>query len=510
MSKQVALVILGFIILLGVALRSYEITARSLWFDEAFSWRLIEFSWPEMIARAAADVHPPLYYIVLKGWSVVFGSSLVALRSFSVAAAAATIAAAYLFVSSAVRSRAVGLFAAALIALSGWQIQFAWEARMYTLGTTLALMSSWALLRAVRREPQTLGWWFVYALLSSLFAYVHYYALLTILAHIVFVIGYVLVLTRGRPGEILQSRRLWYGLIAAILAGALYAPWIPILVNQLRQVQAAYWIPPLGGWSVPDTFYRMSLPTAGIPRHTGIGSIALAVLPLLATVGLWFLLVKSGPRRRSSSDAAWLVLLSGVVPFLTSVGFSLVTQSLYQDRFFVFAHVFILMALALVIWRLPGRWLRGAVVALVLAAFVTAALNYWRELDISHRPGAQAATRRLFAERKTREPIVVSSPFIYFAVLHYAQEEYQSEELPRLYSETEGLAHFAGGPILTANDVVGPKIFTTASTFLWVVDTTGFGSTALRVPAPWWAIKTETYPEVFEYQGEVIVTKYVK
>src|SRR5688572_27598207 len=104
MSRKIALVLLLFIVVLGVGLRSYHLTARSLWFDEAFSWRLSQFPLPELISRDAQDVHPPLYYILLKGWTVVFGASLLALRSFSVFLAALTIAFCYLFVSYAFSS----------------------------------------------------------------------------------------------------------------------------------------------------------------------------------------------------------------------------------------------------------------------------------------------------------------------------------------------------------------------------------------------------------------------
>src|SRR3989338_11107154 len=80
--------LLGVIVLLGVALRSYHLGARGLWFDEAFSWRLIQFPLPELPTRAAADVHPPLYYILLKLWASIFDTSLLSLRLFSVAGAA--------------------------------------------------------------------------------------------------------------------------------------------------------------------------------------------------------------------------------------------------------------------------------------------------------------------------------------------------------------------------------------------------------------------------------------
>lgn len=510
MSKNGALALLACLIILGSLLRAYQLTARSLWFDEAFSWRLIQFPIPEMIARDASDVHPPLYYLVLKGWSVVFGSSLAALRGFSVAAAAATIAASYLFVSSASKSRGAGLLAAALLAVSGWQIQFAWEARMYTMGTALALVSSWALLKAMRSEPQRIGPWLLYALLSAAFAYVHYYAFFTILAHLFFVVGGIAHRTRGHLGEILQAKRLWFGLSAALVATLLYTPWLPTFFRQNSQVQASYWIPPLGGWSIPDTFYRMFAPTAGIPPHSGFGWIIMAMLPLGATVLILILLIKARSRQYAFRDADWLVVAAACTPFIVSIALSLVTQSLYQDRFFVFAHLFILAAVAMLLWRIPFKIFRGFAIVVVISSFLVTSVLYWQELDVSHKGGAHAAVRYIVDRAEMNQPILVSSPFIYFSILHYIQEEHPGRSTPQLFSESGELAHFAGGPILTENDIVGRDIFEKTASSMWVVDTTGFGASALVPPQPWQAAETKTYPEVFAHQGEVTVTRYIR
>lgn len=510
MSKRTALIILFLILVAATLLRSYQLTSRSLWFDEAFSWRLIQFPLGEMIARAAADVHPPLYYIALKGWSIVFGTSLASLRSFSVTAATLTVGAAYLFGATAARSRGAGLLAATFLAISGWQIQFAWEARMYTIGCLLALLSSWALLCAMRSEPQSPRWWALYALLAAAFAYIHYYAFFTIAAQLLFVVGFLIVTTRGRLGELLQARRFWYAVLAVLCAVAMYLPWLPTFWQQNSRVQDSYWISAIGGWSIPDTFYRMFIPTATIPRHEGGVWILSALVPIAATLLFWAMLVRRGSRDKSIDDARWFVLLLGVVPFLLSIIVSLISQSLYQDRFFVFAHLFILMALALLLSRIPWRAVKTTAIAVVILGLVGTSLRFWQEIDIKNKPGAHAAALYIFAHKHMDEPILVSSPFIYFTIAHYAQEEFDNSTTPLLYSESGQLAHFAGGPILTPADVVGPALFTTPSNTLWMVDTTGFGATPLIPPAPWHATESKSFPEVYFYQGHVQVTKYEK
>lgn len=101
LSARSAWAILALIVIAGVVLRAYRLGERSFWYDEAFSWRLTTFSWHEMLQRAAGDVHPPLYYALLKLWSMAFGASAWAVRSFSVARGAVSIVAMYLFVIEA-------------------------------------------------------------------------------------------------------------------------------------------------------------------------------------------------------------------------------------------------------------------------------------------------------------------------------------------------------------------------------------------------------------------------
>lgn len=528
MSRQRAFLLLCLIILLAVGLRSYHITARSLWFDEAFSWRLITFPFSEMLSRAAADVHPPLYYILLKGWSVVFGASLLSLRSFSILAAALSIGALFLFASTAwtlstdknsrSKGQLVGILTALLLALSGWQIAFAWEARMYTLGTAFVLLSSYLLIKAIRQSKQKSLLWILYGISAVAAMYVHYYALFSVFAQLLFILSYILWQSRGRVGEIVGSRFAWYAAGSGLIMAIVFAPWLPTFLKQNSQVQQQFWIPALDGWSVPDTFYKMIWPTAASPMHSGWG-ITLTIAPLLLTlIGMiWFML---GYRRDQSAnrltakkhsfDAVILTTMMAVIPFTISIVLSLVGRSLYQDRYFVFAQPFFLVALTVVICRFKRPWLRNTLITLASLLLVMGFIRYWQELDILDKPGAHAASQYIAARYQGDEQVIVSSPFVFFPVLHYAQEEFANQFIPHLFSETGELIHFAGGPILIEPDIVGPDIFDTNTKTLWVVDTTGFGGTDLKVPTPFKRTDHQTFSELYGYQGEVFVNKYQK
>jgi uncharacterized membrane protein len=63
--------ILFFSIAIYILLRLLSFAQSDLWYDEVFSVLAIRQNWAEMFSFVIKDaVHPPLFYILLKLWSV--------------------------------------------------------------------------------------------------------------------------------------------------------------------------------------------------------------------------------------------------------------------------------------------------------------------------------------------------------------------------------------------------------------------------------------------------------
>ena len=494
MSRLQAGLLLFFIILAGTAVRSYSITARSLWFDEAFSWRLIHFPLGEMIARDAQDVHPPLYYILLQGWSKGFGTSLLALRMFSVFCSAIALWAGYLFSSYAFKSRKVGFLAVTLLAISGWDISYAWEARMYPLGMIFAFLSSYALLKALRNV--SLKWSVVYGFAAAALIYTHYYGYFTVAAQALFAI---IFLIRAK-----NMRLALYAGIAGAIAVLLYLPWIPVFLHQNQQVRTAYWVPPIAITSVPDTFYQFSVPTKEIPPHH-FPIVILSTLPIIGVICLWIWMFF---KKRMRREASVLTAMLGIVPFIAGIAVSFSGRSLYNDRFFAFAGIFVFCALAYGLMQIPNKIPRRILVTGVIIGLSASYLRYWNELDIMHKPGAHGATQYVFEQRSNDDPVLVSSPYVYFAIENYATDEFLAPNAVHLFSQTGELSHFSGGPIMVQSDIVGPNDIKKYVHTVWVIDTTGYTETPFQAPSNWTEVSSKTFPEVFVYQGDITVRQF--
>jgi uncharacterized membrane protein len=154
------LLVLSVLLLVGAALRLHDLAAESLWLDEAFAITIARVSLDYIVEMTAQDVHPPLYYVLLYLWMDLWGSTEWHARLLSVAFSLGTIGAAYATGARLVGRRA-GLFAAGLLTIAPFQVEFAQEARMYALLALLATLATYAFVRLYQRVTNGLrstGW----------------------------------------------------------------------------------------------------------------------------------------------------------------------------------------------------------------------------------------------------------------------------------------------------------------------------------------------------------------
>src|SRR5688572_7773978 len=148
--KGRALWVVAAITLLGAATRAYDLGAKSFWSDELISLCHAGsiHDVRTFLTPFCGNAHPPLYFLILKGW-LAFGSGEAFLRSLSVIFAVAVIPASYLLARE-LAGRAAAIIASFLVAVSPFLLQYDREVRMYSLLTLLVVLSLYWLLRALR------------------------------------------------------------------------------------------------------------------------------------------------------------------------------------------------------------------------------------------------------------------------------------------------------------------------------------------------------------------------
>jgi mannosyltransferase len=83
MTKKPEKILLVLFFFLCLALRLAFITQKNLWFDEVFSWHMSLDTFYLILVRTSNDIHPPLFYFLLKIWNWTFGDSVFTMRLLS-------------------------------------------------------------------------------------------------------------------------------------------------------------------------------------------------------------------------------------------------------------------------------------------------------------------------------------------------------------------------------------------------------------------------------------------
>ncbi len=349
------------LLLASFALRLYRLGDQSVWWDEGLAAWAARQSPSEIAAWTSADVHPPLYFWVLRFWRLLAGETEFALRALSVGVGVLTVTACYRL-GFAVGGPWTGLGAGMLVGIARFDVQWSQEMRMYALAALFAALSLWAAIRFWRCERWKDAATYVLLMTAGLYTLYLYAAVLAVTNLV-----WLLALVRSRQ----RGRTLSRWAVAQVSVLALVAPWL------------AYALPRMPTWSSASpvslsTFVRIYWTVLTVGNPTNVEQYAWLTLPLLVVFasGLAVLCWEGVQDGRTWGALALLltaVLLPAGVVYLVSLPRSMFyyAPQLAPRYLLVFAPAFYVLAA----WgaaALGGR-IHSAVGVISLASFGIAA-----------------------------------------------------------------------------------------------------------------------------------------
>lgn len=310
---------------------------------------------------AAEDpVHPPLYFVLVRLWAHVFGSSVRAVRSLSVVFSLLVFPCLYWLCLELFESSLTAWIALMIAAVSPFQVFYAQEARQYSLLAAVILLASAALLYALRSPTRRS--WIIYAAALVFGLYTHVLFTGVVLGHLVYVLGINLREINWKrkrlPGEVRDY------LLATSISLAAFAPWGMIVLRNLGLIHSTF-----SFLNRNDSFLKLV-------RQWGycLGSLFVDV-------------ADQRVRALYGFDYQWVYLV--YLPVLILIGYSIYflwRRAERRARFFVLTligTVFILLALPDLLW---GSWSSSV-----------------QRYLISSLLGVQLAVAYLFARRMTTD-----------------------------------------------------------------------------------------------------------
>ena len=206
--------------------------------DEYYTLGLIKHPLMQGITITANDVHPPLYYILLKVcvtifsmFNIIFISKIVTIIPYLII---------LLFAGTKIKTEynwlTAGLFTFTLFSMSNFFITYL-TIRMYSWAM-LFLVLSFIYLKDVLTHSD-LKSWVLFTLFTLLGAYTHYYCAISSVVLYFLLLIYFYLDDNFTKGDI----KKWFASVFVLIIG--YLPWTYILLNQVRNVTQGFWIPPI-------------------------------------------------------------------------------------------------------------------------------------------------------------------------------------------------------------------------------------------------------------------------
>ena len=208
------------IIIVSLTLRLVAIN-QSLWLDEAIGAIAVkEYSFVQIATQfIKADNHTPLYYLLLKLWTNIFGYSEISLRAPSIIFGVATVYMTYKITLVVAKSRFFSLLSTLLLATSQFHIYYSQEARMYSMAAFFAILSVYGFIRTLHDER--LMTWLIFSSSITILLFTDYVPIFIIPAYWLYAAIHI------------KDRGWWIKFIVSHFPlGILGLIWLPTLLTQ--------------------------------------------------------------------------------------------------------------------------------------------------------------------------------------------------------------------------------------------------------------------------------------
>lgn len=358
---------------------------QSLWLDEATTAKVAHLPVSQIIFHfSPTDFHPPLYYIFMKFWVMIFGSGEVALRFPSIIFSLLAGYVVYL-IGKELKYKTVGIWASALFLFNPLIMYYSQEARMYMMATCFLASALYFYLRLGTSQTKIRE-----IVLCNVFIALSFFTFYGSVFYIAAVYALMLI------------KKKW-PIFMSLLPGFLVPVIIlsPLLIRQYMNAREAMsivlnWSQVLGKSTLKNLFL--------IPLKFSIGRISFDPKPVYYivsipwTVFIWYSGLKDWRKYKT-------FLFLTLFPLFLGIVFSIFSPLLQYFRF-----IYLIVPLSLLLGlSLKGKYLKAA----ALTGFMLFSLVYlfiprfhredWRSLTLQ-------LPRTVYAIPASTDPILYYRP----------------------------------------------------------------------------------------------------
>ncbi len=318
-KKHILLIFLGSIFIL------LSIFHSNIWFDEAYSVGIANQNLIDIWKVGGHDVHPVLYYWMLRIVCILTNGSVMAYRIFSAMAIILLGILGYTHIRKDFGEKTGILFSFFTYFLPMMAV-YANEIRMYSwallIVTILAIYSY-----RIYKGESTIKNWAIFVISSLASLYIHYYGLMAAGIINLFLLIYFIKNKKTKEIKLI----IGFGIMQIIA----YIPWVLSLLEQMEHVSKGFWI----GFEFPQTLFEL----IGCQMNGTLNSV-----PILAIgfgVNLLLFIYLAIILKRNKNKEEFKIAIISIVIYFTVIIAALIITLILKSSILYYRYLFVITGL---------------------------------------------------------------------------------------------------------------------------------------------------------------------
>lgn len=346
-------IIFTFLIILGIIFTIMSCFHSNLWFDESYSIAMSKHSFKEIWQIGSNDVHPVLYYMMIKIIMLITHNNIVCVRLFSCIPLIIMAFLGITFIKKEFGEKA-GFYFTFLSLTFPTLIMYAGEIRMYTwamLFVTITFIFAYKIIQNSKSNEDPINSlknkkspkynWILFTIFAIASEYTHYYALVISAVIDLFLIIYFIVKTVKNKDDKTKNhykKSLTFSIISSIIQFLLYLPWLFIFLSQAKSVSKGFWI------KYPNPIEVIEFIFTG---NIGEGSLARCItipFSLISFAFLIYLIVKMWKKKDNKYRVVKVILYMWIliIALMSIVSLCMMQCVFYQRYLFTLMGLFLI------------------------------------------------------------------------------------------------------------------------------------------------------------------------
>lgn len=328
------------LIVLGSIFITLSCFHSNMWFDESYSIAIAKRSFQDIWIIGSKDVHPVLYYILLKIVLLISNNNLIYARLFSVVPIVILSIIGFTHINRDFGNK-VGLIFSMLILISPACIVYAGELRMYTWAMLFVSIMALYCFRIVKYNYSIKNW-IIFSVFSLLSAYTHYYALL--IAGIINIGLFVFFIVNKHKNKEYE-KYIRTSIVSAIVQVLLYLPWFGILLSQTKYVSETFWP------YMPTPLDLVVFLSTGFMKDSDyLPRIIIIIYSIITFIFVIYLVVKNWKNKQTQSAKVCVIIL-GILVLILLIACALLWKIVLYPRYFLNIFGLIIFAFSMYLSR---------------------------------------------------------------------------------------------------------------------------------------------------------------